>query len=67
MHHTARDEETTEVSLFKIQSNSASQDDGMTFGAVKAVKRFKELRVCSVKPAAVTEMETSIQWANKQW
>lgn len=40
LHHTVRDEETTVVSLSKIQPNSACQEARMTFGAVKAIKRF---------------------------
>lgn len=40
VHHTVRDEETTVVSLSKIQPNNACQEAGMTFGAVEAIKRL---------------------------
>lgn len=42
VHRTVRDEETTVVSFFflKIQPNNACQEAGMTFGAVKAIKRL---------------------------
>lgn len=64
MHHTVRDEETRGVSFFK-NPNKECQEAEMTFGAAKAINRLGlEIRVCSVNPVVVTEVETSIHWAN---
>lgn len=40
MHHTVQDEQTTAVSFLEFQPNNEFQEAGMTFGAVKAIKRL---------------------------
>jgi len=64
-HHTVPDEGTNVVSFSK--SNQIMSRSGDDLWWSESHKAALELRVCSVNPAVVTEMETSIQWANKQW
>lgn len=53
--------------FFKIQPNNVCQEAGMNFGAKSHKAACFRVCVCSVTRAVVTEMETSIHRANKQW